>query len=64
VFGAVSAIVVGGLLRLIGGGQGVTPVLPVAWTDLFALVPCPLVAGLVAALAARLTASALVKELA
>jgi cell division transport system permease protein len=64
VFGAVAALVVGGLLRLIGGGQGVTPVLPVAWFDLFALLPCPVVAGLVAAVAARLTANALVKEMA
>lgn len=64
VIGAIAAVVVGGLLRLIGGGQGITPVLPVAWFDLFALVPCPVVAGLVAAIAARLTANALVKEMA
>jgi len=64
VFGALAAIVVGAILRLIGGGQGITPVLPVAWVDLLALVPCPLIAGVVAALAARFTADALVREMA
>jgi len=64
VFGATSALVVGAILRLIGGGEGITPVLPVAWVDLLALLPCPLVAGFVAAVAARLTADALVQEMA
>jgi cell division transport system permease protein len=38
-------------------------VLPIAWSDLLAVVPCPLVAALVAAVAARLTAQALIREM-
>jgi cell division transport system permease protein len=47
------AAAVGAAVRLLGGGAGLTPVLPVAWIDLAALAPCPLLAALVAALAAR-----------
>ena len=42
--------------RLAGGGHGITPVLPIAWTDLLWAFACPIVAALVAAFAARLTA--------
>jgi len=63
-FGAVAAAGVGAVLRLVGGGAGLTPVLPIRWLDLLAVLPCPLVAALVAALAARVTAAALVRELA
>jgi cell division transport system permease protein len=59
--GALAAAFVAGLLRLIGGGQGITPALPFAWTDLLAVLPCPLIAALVAAIAARLTARALIR---
>ena len=48
--------------RILGGGAGLTPVLPLAWSDLLVLPVCPLIAGLVAAAAARLTAMALLKE--
>lgn len=51
------------ILRLIGGGQGITPALPVAWTDVLAVLPCPLIAALVAAVAARLTARTLIRGL-
>jgi cell division transport system permease protein len=61
--GAVAAALLGGLLRLIGGGQGITPALPIAWVDLLAVLPCPVLAALVAALAARLTARRLIQEL-
>lgn len=61
--GASCAAAVGALYRIIGGGSGLTPVLPVAWSDLVALAPCPLAAALVAAAAARLTAAALIREL-
>lgn len=61
--GAVSAAALGAGLRLAGGGQGLTPVLPVAWSDLLAVLPCPLAAALVAAVAARLTAANLIREL-
>ncbi|MBN9481635.1 MAG: hypothetical protein J0I52_15475, partial [Bordetella sp.] len=46
------------VLRLIGGEGGLTPALPLAWSDLTALAACPLLAGTVAVLAARLTALA------
>ena len=40
------------------------PVLPIAWIDLLSVLPAPLVAGGVAALAARFTAQAMVRDLA
>jgi len=61
--GASGAAILGAGLRLAGGGDGLTPVLPVAWTDLLAVLPCPLAAALVAAVAARLTATSLIREL-
>jgi len=63
VFGAVAAVLMGAALRLIGGGEGLTPVLPVAWYDLLAVVPCPLLAALVASVAARFTASGIIREM-
>ena len=63
-FGAAGAAIIGALARLAGGGQGLTPVLPVAWIDLIAVVPTPLLAALVAAVAARLAARGLIGELA
>lgn len=62
-FGAGAAAIMGAILRLIGGGAGLTPVLPVAWVDLLAVLPCPLAAALVAAVAARLTAATLIREM-
>jgi cell division transport system permease protein len=61
--GALAAAVLGGVLRLVGGGQGITPALPIAWTDLLAVLPCPVLAALVAAVAARLTARRLIQKL-
>lgn len=61
--GAAAAAVLGGLLRLAGGGEGITPALPIAWTDLLAVLPCPLLAALVAAVAARITARRLIQRL-
>ena len=61
--GALAAAVVGAALRIAGGPQGVTPALPVAWSDLLAVLPCPLAAALVAAVAARLTAGGLIRAL-
>ena len=54
--GAAGAASIAALLRLVGGGEGLTPVLPIAWTDLLAVLPCPLIAAAIAALAARITA--------
>ena len=61
--GAVAAALVGAALRLFGGGEGLTPALPIAWTDLVAVLPCPLVAALVAAIAAQVTAMRLIRDL-
>ncbi|MFN3583304.1 cell division protein FtsX [Phenylobacterium sp.] len=61
--GATAAAGLGAVLRLVGGGEGITPALPFAWTDLLAVLPCPLLAAGVAALAARLTATALIRDL-
>ena len=61
--GAASAGLLGAVLRMIGGGAGITPALPIAWIDLLAVLPCPVLAALVAALAARVTARRLIKGL-
>ena len=62
--GAGAAAIVAALFRLLGGEAGLTPVLPVAWSDLPPLLICPLAAAAVAALAARMTALSLLKEMA
>jgi len=62
--GAAVAAAVGAGARLIGGGAGLTPALPVAWIDLAAVLPCPLLAALTAAAAARSAAMRLLKEMA
>ncbi|MGZ8371220.1 MAG: cell division protein FtsX [Caulobacteraceae bacterium] len=56
---AAGAIVAG--LRMAGGGEGLIPALPVAWSDLAALLPCPVLTAIVAGLAARGTALARLK---
>lgn len=61
--GAAGAAAVGALARLAGGGEGLTPALPIAWNDLLAVLPCPVLAALVAAVAAGFTASALIREM-
>jgi cell division transport system permease protein len=59
--GAAAALGVG--LRVAGGGEGLTPALPLAWSDLAAVLPCPLLAALVAAVAAQVTATALIRDM-
>jgi len=49
-------------LRLLGGTGGVTPALPLAWSDLLIFSPCPLLAATVAVVAARFTALARLKQ--
>jgi cell division transport system permease protein len=44
------------VLRFLGGSQGLTQALPLAWSDLLLLSPCPLLAATVAVLAARFAA--------
>lgn len=61
--GAIAAAIVGAGLRSAGGGGGITPALPIAWLDLLAVLPCPLLAAMVAAIAARLTARRLMRAL-
>lgn len=61
--GALAAGLLGGMLRLVGGGEGITPALPIAWIDLLVVLPCPVLAALVAAVAARITARRLIQRL-
>jgi cell division transport system permease protein len=61
--GAAGAGLVGVILRLIGGGEGLTPALPIAWSDLLAILPCPLLAAVVAAGAAQVTAVRLIGDM-
>jgi cell division transport system permease protein len=61
--GAGGAAIIGAVARLAGGGEGLTPVLPVAWSDLIALAPAPLLAAAVAAFAVRQAAVGLLKEM-
>jgi cell division transport system permease protein len=61
--GAAGAGLVGAILRLLGGGEGLTPALPLAWVDLLAVAPCPLFAALVAAAAAQTTAIRLIRDM-
>jgi cell division transport system permease protein len=60
--GAVVAMAAVASLRLLGGAEGVTPALPLAWSDLLILSPCPLLAATVALVAARFTALARLKR--
>lgn len=53
----VAMLLVAGL-RFLGGADGVTPALPLAWSDVLMLSPCPLLAATVALVAARITALA------
>lgn len=61
--GALASALLAALLRLIGGGEGITPALPIAWADILAVLPWPLVAAIVAAMAARITARGLIRTL-
>lgn len=61
--GGAGAAIIGALARVFGGGAGVAPVLPLAWIDLAAALPCPLAAALIAGLSARLAASRIVGEM-
>lgn len=57
--GAIGAALAGVLvvfLRFLGGSEGLTQALPVAWSDLLLLSPCPPLAATVAVLAARFAA--------
>jgi cell division transport system permease protein len=61
-YGALAAVVAAAGLRALGGSDGFTPALPLAWSDLLAALPCPLAAALVGAVAARRTAMAILGD--
>jgi cell division transport system permease protein len=50
------ALALAALVRFLGGGEGLSPALPLAWSDLLILSPTPVVAATVALVAARLSA--------
>ncbi len=64
VLGAGAAAAIGVGLRIAGGGGGLTPALPFAWSDVLAVIPCPLIAAAVAAVAAQYTAVRLIRDMA
>lgn len=59
--GALAAMAAAAAMRLLGGTEGLSPALPVAWGDVLILSPCPLLAATVALVAARFTALARLK---
>jgi cell division transport system permease protein len=61
--GAVAAGVLAIGLRLAGGSEGLTPAVPLAWSDVLAVIPCPLLAAAVAAIAAQITAMRLIRDM-
>jgi cell division transport system permease protein len=61
--GAGAALALGVGLRIAGGPDGLTPALPLAWSDLAAVIPCPLLAAMVAAIAAQVTAMGLIRDM-
>jgi cell division transport system permease protein len=66
VAGAIGAVAAGVLaigLRLAGGSEGLTPAAPLAWSDILAVIPCPLLAAAVAAIAAQVTAMRLIRDM-
>ena len=61
--GAIGAALIGAALRLMLDHSDLALALPIAWGDLLALLPCPLIAALIAAVVARLTAETLIAEI-
>lgn len=59
--GALTAMILVAAFRFLGGAEGVTPALPLMWSDVLILSPCPLLAATVALVAARFTALARLK---
>jgi cell division transport system permease protein len=49
-------------LRALGGAEGLSPALPLLWSDVLLLSPCPLVAATVALVAARMAALAALRR--
>lgn len=61
--GGAGAAIIGAGARYLGGGTGLAPVLPLAWTDLLVALPCPLIAALVAGVTARHAALRLLRNM-
>ncbi len=61
-YGALAAALVVAIAKLAGGGEGFGPALPLAWSDLLALSPCPLLAATLGGLSARVSALRLLGE--
>jgi cell division transport system permease protein len=61
--GGAGAVIIAAAARYFGGGSGLVPVLPLAWIDLLAAVPAPVIAALIAGVSARLAASRIVGEM-
>lgn len=53
IYGGVLAIALAASFKLYGGPGGLASVLPLQWTDLIVVAPCPVVAALIAAVTAR-----------
>ncbi len=60
-YGALAAAAGGAGLRLLGGSDGFSPALPIAWQDLAICAGAPILAALVAALSARSAAMAILR---
>lgn len=61
--GGAGAVIIAAAARYFGGGGGLVPVLPLAWIDLLAALPAPMIAALIAGVSARLAASRIVGEM-
>lgn len=61
--GGAGATIIGAAIRTLGGGSGLAPILPLAWIDLLAPLPCPVIAALVAGLTARVAALRLLRSM-
>ncbi|MBS0410900.1 MAG: ABC transporter permease [Proteobacteria bacterium] len=62
-WGGTLAAVGAAALKLYDRGQTIAALLPLEWTDLFAPLPCPFTAALIAAVAARLTAEGALRRM-
>ena len=60
--GGAGAVIIAAAARYFGGG-GLVPVLPLAWIDLLAALPAPVIAAVIAGVSARLAASRIVGEM-
>ena len=63
-YGGAAAILIAAALRFLGGARGLTPALPIAWSDLIAPAVAPFIAALIGAFAARAAALRLLRSLA